>query len=393
MRSRIALLLIAVLGLAGLNAGCGSKYELPTERRGIRSVPTDQSYQMIATWHGLDGIQDLLLTQGSGTQLFLLFNHGGSGLSQRGEVKDYFLSRPTPGGHTLEGGLFNPVALAAGGDGTGGISNRVYVLDRGDTLLAKTAYFACDTCVGRRYITNLARYWRVREYPLPGVDPGPVDTFSTFTDTTLAFVNGIAADDEGSLYVSGVADVLTAATDPRLRNRGFAFRIYKYRRGPRYPGVLPNDRTMPGASWHRDTTWYHNDGTGIGYIRDARGMVWNNVLPKALYVADFGNSSGQKLSDTDTTGFFRYEQDGDGVALAGPQNISADAGGYIYITDNGNRRVLRYSPGGSYVQRVDIEPNDQGATLLAPVSAAASDSIVYVADRGRGEVVRYKRRK
>ena len=46
MRSRIALLLIAVLGLAGLNAGCGSKYELPTERRGIRSVPTDQSYQI-----------------------------------------------------------------------------------------------------------------------------------------------------------------------------------------------------------------------------------------------------------------------------------------------------------------------------------------------------------
>ena len=394
MRARFALLLIALVSLAGLSLGCGSKFELPTERRGIRTVPTDQSYQMVATWHGLDGIQDALLTQGTGTQLFLLFNHGGSGAGARGEVKDYFLSKPTPVGHSMQGGLFNPVAIAAGSDGTGALANRVYVLDRGDTLIAKTLFTFCDTCginktpVRRRYITDLTRYWRVREYGLLGGD-----SVSTFSDTTLAYVNGIAADDEGSVYISGVADVLTAATEPRLFTRSFVFKIYKYRRGPRYPGVVPNDITMPGAAWHRDTTWAHNDGTGIGYIRDARGMAWNNVLPKGLYVADFGNSSGQKLSDTDTTGFFRYEQDGDGVGISGPKAITTDAAGFVYVLDTGNRRVLRFNPSGGYVQRVDIEPDDLGAPLLGPTGVAASDSIVYVADHDRGEIVRYKRRK
>ena len=92
MRLRPALALMAAVALAGFIAGCGSKYELPTERRGIRVVPSDGSYQMLATWHGMDGIQDALLTQGNGTQLFLLFNHGGAGASRRGDVKDYFLS-------------------------------------------------------------------------------------------------------------------------------------------------------------------------------------------------------------------------------------------------------------------------------------------------------------
>jgi len=395
MRARSILAVAAVIVLGALFAGCGAKYDLPTERRLGRVVPGDNSYQMIATWHGMSGIQDALLTPGIGTQLFLLFNNG-IGAAGNG-VFDYFLSRPQRLGHSMTG-MLNPYAVTFGGDGGGGAANRIFVLDQGDTLNAKQEYVPRDTCtvncdttvhpIPRRYIADLGKYWRVREYGLLGGD-----TVSTFTDTTLVFVSGVAADAEGSVYVAGVASVLTAASQQGLFNRSLVYKVYKYRRGPKYAGVFPFDGTMPGAMWHRDTTYFHTEGTGVGFVRDPRGIAWGAYAPTALYIADYGNSSGQKVSDTDTTGYFRYEQDDAGVLLAGPLDITADVGGYVYIADTGNHRVLRYSPGGSFVQRVDIEPDDQGATLLTPVAVAASDSIVYVADRGRSEVVRYQRRK
>jgi sugar lactone lactonase YvrE len=150
---------------------------------------------------------------------------------------------------------------------------------------------------------------------------------------------------------------------------------------------------MPGARWHRDTTYFHTVGSGVGYVNDPRGMAWTDVFPSGLFVADLGNNSGQKLSDRDTTGFFRYEQDGDGSPITGPQDITVDASGYVYVCDTGNRRVLRYDPSGNFVQRVDVEADDLGATLLQPVAVAANDSIAYIADFGRGEVIRYERRK
>jgi len=386
MRARSVLALAIVAALAAALAGCGTKFDLPTERRIGRVVPGDESYQMIATWHGMIGIQDILITPGIGTQLYLLFNNG-IGDPTNGAY-DFFLTKPRGLGHAMLG-ILNPAAIAFGGDGGGGAANRIFVLDHGDTVNAKREYVPPGAgAIPRRYISDLAKYWRVREYGLLGGD-----TITTFTDTTLVWVNGVAADAEGSVYVSGVASVLSPASQQGLFNRTFVYKIFKYRRGPRYAGVFPYDGTMPGALWHRDSTYFHTEGTGVGFVRDARGLAWGSYPPTGLYAADFGNSSGQKLSDSDTTGYFRYEQDGDGVTLAGPLDISADVNGFVYIADTGNRRALRFGPAGEFVQRIDIEANDQGAALLDPVAIAANDSIVYVADRGRSEVVRYQRRK
>ena len=393
MRSRLALLLIALLAWGGVVAGCGSKFELPTERRIGRGVPANGSYQMIATWPGMDGIQDVLLTPGSGTQLFLLFNHSNGAGAGPGEVFDFYLSRPQTLGSFTQQGLLNPVALSAGGDGSGGVNNRVLVLEQGDTLNAKTTFTVCDSCgdgktpVRRRYVTDLSKYWHVREYSLLGA---PI---SSFTDTSMAFVNGVAADNEGSVYVSGMAIVYTqSSTSQFLYVRSFVSRVNKYRRGPRYPGVVPADRNMPGADWHRDTTYFHTQGAGVGYVNDPRGMVWSPNSPAGLFVADYGNNSAQKLSDSDTTGVYRLDRDYDGAPSTGPQDVAVDEAGFVYVTDSGNRRVLRFDPDGEYVQRVDVEPDALGLPLLNPVSAAANDSVVYVADRGRGEIIRYQRR-
>lgn len=390
----------AVLGAL---AGCGGRFDLPTEHRVDRFVPSDKSYQMMATWH-LDGtrygvIRDLLLTQGSGSQLFLLYNSGGSGIAARGRVLSYPLLETSAGvtPNPISGidfrALFNPVALASGGDGLGGANNRIYVLDAGDTCLARAnpSTFTCsDTTNGwDMRINDLQHYWRVREYRLLGGD-----TLSTFSDTTLAAVNGIAADASGNVYVSGLAIVLLPnPDDPRLSDREFQWRIYKYARGPGEPGKVPNDPRLPGAAWHRDTTFVIEEGAGVGTVQDPRSMFWSAAgFAPGLYAADFGKNWVQKLYDTgSSTGF--WEVDGaDGQPFNGAVDVAVDIAGYVYVVDAGGRRVLRFGPDASYVQRVDIEPDDAHRTLAQPVAAAADTQSVYVADALYNEVIRYKRR-
>ena len=47
---------------AALLTGCGAKFDLPTENRANRTIPSDRSYQMEATWYGMDDLHDILLT-------------------------------------------------------------------------------------------------------------------------------------------------------------------------------------------------------------------------------------------------------------------------------------------------------------------------------------------
>ena len=378
--------LLPWLAAAALLQGCGSSFELPTENRGNRLIPGDQSYQMLATWTGQDSIQDILLTQGTGTQLFLLYRRAGVGMAPRGEVRSVPLTRPDPIAGISFPTLFNPVALASGG-------GKVFVLDQGDTCLARAnpANGSCETADGWGLkVTNLSAYWRVREFGLLGGD-----TLSTFTDTTVAYVRGVAADAQGRVYVSGTAIInVVISTPPLILERTSQYRIYRYVRGPRYAGVDPADRNMPGANWHRDTTWVVEEGSGVGTVVDPRGLFWSDAGSPALYVADFGKNWVQKLSDQlRSTGFYFLDGGLSGLPLNGPTEVTVDRQGFVYITDPGNRRVLRYSSAPDYVQRVDVELDAQGQPLGDPVAVAADDSLVYVADRALAKVIRYQRRK
>ena len=386
-----------VLLAALLVSGCGTRFPLPTEIAKGRTVPSDKSYQMLATWTGMNGIADILLTQGVGSQLFLLFNHGTrpDPTAARGEIHAYPLTRSTPidgiefptrAGGSDDNLLFNPVALCSGG-------NRIFVLDQGDTCLgrANPTTGACGDTTGRwnLRISHLDLYWRVREYGLLGGD-----TISTFTDTTVAFVRGIAADSRGGVYVSGSAFVqIPSQEQAGAFSRGLQYRVYRYLRGPRYPGVTPADRNMPGANWHRDSTFVIEEGSGIGTLFDPRGLSWSAAGDPALYAADFGKSWVQKLyDDRPSTGYYYLDGGQTGIAFNGPTDVAVDLQGYLYIVDTGNRRVLRYGPDGTYVQRVDVEPDASGQPLRNPVAVAVDDSLAYVADADAAEVIRYKRR-
>lgn len=368
------------LAAALLAAGCGTRFELPTEARLDRGFPADGSYQRLANWNGMDGVSDILLTQGRGTQLFIAFKAPQPGL---GRVVEYALTNPAPVGFEIDS-LIQPHALAFW-------NNRLFVLDQGDTAAARitihpdstaTVYRAgCGSLRNfRRPIADLSRYWRVREYDLTG------DTLSTFTDTTFAHVNGIAADAQGRIYVSGVA--MHCDVDPfdsRIVTLEFEYRIRRYVRGGPHPD-------MPGASWQRDPGFDIQQGTGIGSTQDPGQMTWDGWDGGALFFCDRGNDEVQKLADAGGGATSFKVDEGDSLLLDRPLDVATDRAGFFYVVDSGNRRVLRYDAQGEYVQRVDFDLAIPAPPLQAPAAVAADDSLVYVADPGAGLVIRYKRR-
>jgi len=394
--------------VAFVAAGCGTKFNLPTENRAPVPVPTNGSYAMLQTWKGLPNVKDVVITHGAGAQMFVLSNWGGTTgpATPRGDVQLYPFANPAPinapGYFTPPRGLFNPIAIACA-------QKDLFVLDAGDSCMAKydsnplrPGGPTCEAFAGRdtglQYMDIVRDYsstWRVRQYR-PGTHGG--DTISTFTDTTFAVVNGIAADDGGNVYVAGWATVLdTSAYDQRIRTRTFQSRIIRYTPGPRYPGINPPDLYMPGANWHRDTTWRCINGTGVSYVSDPAKMTWTSGYGGALFVADRGNNAAKVIATfAPQVGFVKVDgsETPTGTSFHSPEGVAVDDQGYLYVVDRLNQRVLRYDPSGNYIQQVNVENNSDGQQLLDPIAVGVGgDSLwVYIVDRGRGQVVRYQRR-
>ena len=389
LRARLAFVVLSaacVAALGALAAGCGAKFELPTEHREGRVLVGDGTYQMIKTKTGLLGIQDVLLTPSG--ELFLLFQDP---LAKTGRVEQYTPSLATQLSTTFPG-LHNPTAIAFG-------DNKLFVLDQGDTAAARstttedTPYLAdCGEIKQgfHRPITNVSQYWSVRQFELDG---RPIDSF---TDTTFAWVNGTAADAQRRVYVSGVLVYCSVDPfNPRKLTLTTRFGVRRYVRGSTNDGVI--------GAWHRDPTWVIDEGTGIGFTIDPWGMQWSDATGEALYFADRQNNEVQKFGDpAGYASSFKLEidlnttgtgYDADSLLFQAPLDVSVDRYGFIYCLDAGNKRVLRYAPEENFIQRVDKEPDENQQRLLQPVAVSADTDQVYVADRGLNEVVRFRRRK
>jgi hypothetical protein len=384
-RHRLAVVLFAA-ALAGLTFGCGTTFKLPTENRTNRSTAGKGTYLKIATWTGMTNIQDILLAPSG--ELFLLFQDT---VARRGEVHRYPQSVPTPLSTTFPG-LLNPTALCFGG-------NRIFVLDQGDSSAARGSNLPClytteynadvDTAAltlqgFSRPITNVAAYWHVREYLLDG------NLVNSFTDTTFAWVSGIAADASGRVYVAGV--IMYCRVDPyndHVRTLEYQYRIRRY-----VPGS--GNRYVIDGPWRKDLTYVLLQGTGFGATMDPRGMQWSAPQGPALYFADFGNNQVQRFGDpSGGAPSFKLNLGGagsDSMLLSQPVDVAVDSAGYVYVVDAGNLRVLRYDSNGNFVQRVDLNPGDVGPVLSRPAAVAADNRQVYIADRGAAQVLRYRRR-
>ena len=175
----------------------------------------------------------------------------------------------------------------------------------------------------------------------------------------------------------------------RSRTLEYRYRIRRYERGS-------GDRFVTAGPWRRDHSYYLVEGTGLGSTRDPRGMQWASSQGAALYFADMGNNQVQRFGDP-AGGAWSYKLDiggagPDSMLLAQPLDVAVDSAGYVYVTDSGNLRVLRYDPDGNFVQRVDRNPDDITPQLVRVVAAAADNRQVSIADRGTGQVLRYWRR-
>jgi hypothetical protein len=394
-RRRLAGAVLAAAALGGLAGGCGTSFTLPIEATDDRVIPGQGTYQRIATWTGMVDIQDILLTPSG--ELFLLFQDP---VARRGEVRRYPQSRPEPISAPLPG-LLNPTAVCFG-------ANRIFVLDQGDSSAARSDFRAVhpgspdSTClytveyeadVNRsplplkgfsRPITDQAPYWHVREYRLDGT------LLSSFSDTSFAWVNGVAADASGRVYVSGVVMYCNVNPfDDRIRTLEYRYRIRRYERGGDDPYVVD-------GPWRKDLTYRVLEGTGYGSTRDPRGMQWASPQGPALYFADLGNDQVQRYGDpSGGAASFKLDVGGagpDSMLLVQPVDVAVDSAGFVYLVDSGNLRVLRYDPDGDFVQRVDRNPDDVGRPLVRPTAVAADNQQAYIADRGAGEVLRYRRR-
>ena len=376
--SRLPAIAAVAAALAGF--GCGSSFKLPTEQLQNRVIPSDKSYQRIATWDGLTGVTDALLIPGP--QLYLAFR------GNPGHVYEYSTTLPAPLATDRFPGVHNPAALAAS-------PVSVFVLDQGDTAAARAASpdsnnfeLDCGLIKGKfRTIVNLPQYWYVREYDLKGRTMK-----SSFTDTVFSWVNGVAADAQGRVYVAGI--IMHCFLDPfdqRERTLDSEYRIYRYE-----PGT--GDRYVIGG-WKRDRTFEITEGTGIGSTLDPRGLKWSSITGASLFFTDHGNNEVQKfdLAGSVANSFKLDICDADTTTLVQPLDVDVDDEGYAYVVDAGNRRVLRYDPSGLHcVQRVDIEPGPSGLPLSGPVAAAAGildgRSYVYVVDSALNEVAVFRRR-
>ncbi|MDR0669872.1 MAG: NHL repeat-containing protein [Treponema sp.] len=71
---------------------------------------------------------------------------------------------------------------------------------------------------------------------------------------------------------------------------------------------------------------------------------------------------------------------GDGNLL-GPQNLTVDEDGYLYVVDYGNRRVVKFDPDGNFILSFGRE-DGQGSFpgFSSPTGIAAGDGLVYTAD-------------
>jgi DNA-binding beta-propeller fold protein YncE len=93
----------------------------------------------------------------------------------------------------------------------------------------------------------------------------------------------------------------------------------------------------------------------------------------SLFVSEYGanriarcNARGEKIATFGATG----SKDG---LLLGPQYLALDSRGYLWVTDWGNSRIVRFTRDGAFVQAV---PGING-----PTGIAAHEDRLYVADR------------
>ncbi len=135
-------------------------------------------------------------------------------------------------------------------------------------------------------------------------------------------------------------------------------------------------------------------GDGQFSIGSGDGLSWPQIAVDqsdgSVYVADNLNSRIQKFSSTGAfLGQFGGPGSGDGE-LGSPFGVAVDpVSGDVYVADTDNNRVQRFDSSGAYLSQFGVAGSADGE-LLGPYRVAVdSTGRVYVLDRGNGRVQRF----
>ncbi|MCX5752365.1 MAG: hypothetical protein NTW97_01830 [Candidatus Krumholzibacteria bacterium] len=130
-----------------------------------------------------------------------------------------------------------------------------------------------------------------------------------------------------------------------------------------------------------------NEGTiGEGVFLYPKGIALDAAGD--VYVTDNWNNDVQKFT-ADGAFLIRWGGTGTGDAqFDSPEKIAVDEDGYVYVVDGGNNRVQKFSPGGSFILKWGSEGTGKGR-FRSPVGVAASGGFVYVTDGRNNRVQKF----
>lgn len=197
---------------------------------------------------------------------------------------------------------------------------------------------AVETLPGDEYLEK----WRPREAVMAWGGPG--------SDSGLFRApKGLAMDAQGNLYVADSQNHRIQVFDPSgvlLRQWG-------------REGSGPGQFLEP---WGLDV-----DAQGYVYVAD----TWNHRIQvfdaEGNYVRSWGT-----FGQTGATG--------DGNLLYGPRDVAVDGDGNIYVSDTGNKRIVKYTPEGVMLLGIGGAGSEPGRFQEPVGIAVQSDGTLYVAD-------------
>ena len=104
-----------------------------------------------------------------------------------------------------------------------------------------------------------------------------------------------------------------------------------------------------------------------------------------LFVTEF---KGDRITRCTASGrdFLRFGETGRGrQQLLGPQFLAIDEKGFVYVTDSGNRKVVKFDSDGNFILAFGMKNYNFGGFEM-PTGIECLDGFVYVADSDRGDV-------
>jgi len=132
--------------------------------------------------------------------------------------------------------------------------------------------------------------------------------------------------------------------------------------------------------------WGNEGGPGDGYLSYPKGIALD---PGGnLYVTDNWDNCVQRFT-SDGTFLLRWGEAGSGEGqFDSPEKIAVDEDGYVYVVDGGNRRVQKFTPDGVFIATWGSDGTADGE-FRAPVGIAAAGGFVYVTDGQNNRVQKF----